>query len=205
MPRTVSNARYAATQDFQISDSAFDTQTAPVIAALSGGGFVAVWNDFTVRAQIYDRNGREVGAEFSVGQSGGSEPTVAALPTGGFVVRWTIATPYPDVFDIRGQIFDAAGGPVGAEFSVNTTTAGFQVQPHVTAVSGGGFVMVWNQRNDGTFDNIRGQLFAADGAKIRHRTDSALPVEFSTVHRDLPNSTLRPAGCIECCDSTRSV
>ena len=36
----------------------------------------------------------------------------------------------------------------------------------MTGLAGGGFAVTWLQRNDGTFDNIRGQLFAADGSKI---------------------------------------
>jgi Ca2+-binding RTX toxin-like protein len=171
MPRTVSNERFGSAPDFRISDTGAQMQSAPVLAALAGGGFISVWmnQNFgspSVRAQIFDDNGREVGAEFAIGASSAIEPSVAALPSGGFVVTWGEESPYPAVFDVKGRIFDAGGAPIGAEFTVNTTTNGFQVSSEVTALAGGGFVATWVQRNDGTFDNIRGQVFAADGSKI---------------------------------------
>jgi Ca2+-binding RTX toxin-like protein len=172
MPRAVSNLRYAVTPDFRISDSAAQTQIVPVIAALPGGGFVAVWSDTTfgtstIRAQRFDRNGREVGSEFVVGQGPESvEPAVASLSSGGFVVSWTVGGSPPNGFDIKGQVFDSSGGTVGALFTANTTLPGFQVDSRVSGLAGGGFVITWQQPNDGTFDNIHGQVFAADGTKV---------------------------------------
>jgi Ca2+-binding RTX toxin-like protein len=172
MPRAVSNLRFAATPDFRISDSAAQTQIAPVIAALPGGGFVAVWSDTffstsTIRAQIFDRNGREVGSEFVVGQGPESvQPAVASLSAGGFVVSWTVGGDPPNSFDIKGQVFDSSGGTVGAQFTANTTLPGFQVDSKVSGLAGGGFVVTWQQPNDGTFDNVHGQVFAADGTKV---------------------------------------
>lgn len=167
--RTVVNLRYAATPDFLLSDSSAQTQSSPTLAGLTDGGFVALWYNSafgvdSVKVQIFNRNGRDVGSEFTI--NGGFEASVASRASGGFIITWTTQTPGPDGFDIKGQIFNASGGAVGPEFGVNTTTAGFQVSSKVTELAGGGFVVTWLQPNDGTFDNIRGQVFAADGSKI---------------------------------------
>ena len=45
---------------------------------------------------------------------------------------------------IFGQRFDANGNAVGTiEFAVNTTTAGNQTSPVVTALNNGNFVVAW--------------------------------------------------------------
>jgi serralysin len=169
MPRTVSNDRFASVPDFRLSDNTAQSQNSPVLAALSGGGFVALWSDgfapAGVRGQLFDGNGREVGAEFVIAPGGG-EPSVTALPTGGFVVTWTVENPYPSVFDIKGQIFDATGAAVGSEFLVNTATDGFQIQSTVTPLAGGGFAVTWLKPDDPLYDAVHAQVFAADGAKI---------------------------------------
>ena len=99
MFRTVSNGRFAPVPDFQVSDTNLQTQTDIRFAALSGGGFVAVWYDFAagqVRGQRFNDNGREIGSEFVVNQiQSGSQPSVAALTSGGFVVTWGEEIPFP--------------------------------------------------------------------------------------------------------------
>ena len=125
MPRFVTNERFAATADFRLSDASAQTQSAPVFAALPGGGFIAVWADQTfdtssIRAQIFDRNGREVGAELVIDQGPESiQPGVAALPGGGFVVTWSEESPYPAVSDIKGQI-SMPEAPASARSSLST-------------------------------------------------------------------------------------
>ena len=42
---------------------------------------------------------------------------------------------------VAARIFDGAGNAVGAEFQVNTTTAGNQGQPSVIGLPGGGFLI----------------------------------------------------------------
>jgi Ca2+-binding RTX toxin-like protein len=171
MPRTVSNDRFASVPDFRLSDSSDQTQMAPALAALSGGGFISVWADETfstrsIRGQIFNGNGRDVGAEFVIDSPTAIEPSVTGLPSGGFVVTWVEENAFPSSFDIKGQAFDATGARIGSEFFVNTTTDGFQVNPTVAALAGGGFVVTWEQPENQTFDNVRAQVFAADGTKI---------------------------------------
>jgi hypothetical protein len=146
------------------------------VAALLSGGFIAVWtgqdgfNDLGIRAQIYDENGRPVGSEFAVNlatERVQAEPTVIALPSGGFIVTWSDESAgYPSVFDVQGQVFDAQGHRVGSQFTANTTTVGFQVNSAITLLPEGDFVVAWESHGDSTYDDIRAQVFSADGTKV---------------------------------------
>ncbi len=69
------------------------------------------------------------------------------------------------MYEIKAQMFDVTGQPVGQEFLVNTTTSGWQSLPSISSVSGGGFVVVWQDSSSGTAD-IRGQLYSSVGQPI---------------------------------------
>jgi len=155
---------YAVVDEFKLTTDSFNGQGHVQFAALPGGGFIAVWrdqdgyNEHSLRAHIFDGNGRPVGEDFLVGSNG---LAVAALTGGGFVFTWTEEGTYPASFDIHGQVFDANGAPVGPEFTANTTTDGIQSSSTVTALADGGFVVTWE-----TAGHISTQVFAADGTKI---------------------------------------
>ena len=151
-------------------------QNQPAIAGLAGGGFVAVWRSRSgddsfsgIRAQIFDVYGTKVGTEFLVNTRtlvDQLQPAVTSLATGGFVVTWADGSTEGgdvDLLGIKAQIFDASGAKVGAEFLVNTQTAGSQSQPVIAALSSGGFVASWS---DGSSSNIKAQLFDAAGAPV---------------------------------------
>ncbi|HYI40460.1 MAG TPA: calcium-binding protein, partial [Allosphingosinicella sp.] len=56
---------------------------------------------------------------------------------------------------------------VGAEFTANGTTAGYQWFQQIASLSGGGFVMAWIDDSwDGSLYGITAQRFDADGAKV---------------------------------------
>ncbi|MEB3342272.1 DUF4347 domain-containing protein [Okeania sp.] len=56
---------------------------------------------------------------------------------------------------------------VGAEFQVNTYTNSHQLKPVVTALSNGGFVIIWQSYNqDGSDYGIYGQRYDADSNKV---------------------------------------
>src|SRR5512143_3986766 len=70
-------------------------------------------------------------------------PQIAALKDGGYVVTWQSDNQDGSVWGIYAQRYDASGAKVGGETLVNTTTAGTQVNPHVAALSDGGYVISW--------------------------------------------------------------
>jgi Ca2+-binding RTX toxin-like protein len=74
------------------------------------------------------------------------DPKMCALKDGSFVAVWadnseTGADTQGSA--IRGQLFNADGSKKGAEFLINTTTAGYQINPDVTVLNDGRFVVAW--------------------------------------------------------------
>src|SRR5262245_31562907 len=71
--------------------------------------------------------------------------------------------------------------PTGNDVQVNTTTANVQVNPVVTAMADGGFVMTWMSLNDGGNWQTYGQRFDANGAAVgtEFRVNTFTPVGLS--------------------------
>ena len=141
---------------FQVNEITTLTQSSPSVAPDGAGGFVVVWQSigpdgdaFSVQARRYAPAGTPLAGEFQVNTyttSSQRDPEVAALAGGGFVVVWGSSGSSgtdSSLASIQGQVFDAAGAPVGIEFQVNTFTTGLQYGASVTA-DGPGFVVIWN-------------------------------------------------------------
>ncbi|MDX2222298.1 MAG: hypothetical protein SFV21_06090 [Rhodospirillaceae bacterium] len=91
----------------------------PALAVLADGGYVVGWSGGQSGAryfgQRFDAAGNRVGAEFDIGDDLGNEPgglKVVALDNGGFVFSW------PSRSADLGQVYDAAGRPVGGTFGL---------------------------------------------------------------------------------------
>ncbi|KAA5595081.1 cadherin-like domain-containing protein, partial [Blastochloris sulfoviridis] len=158
-------------------------QSASKAAGLATGGFVVTWVDggpvsdgegSSIKAQIFGSAGDKVGSEFLVNTGTANyqdTPVAAGLANGGFVIAWNddSGTLGDDGRGIKAQVFDAAGAKLGPEFRVNTETASSQVWPSVTALSGGGFVVAWDDSSGmgGDSDHsVKAQIFGATGAKV---------------------------------------
>ena len=171
--------------EFLVNTQTSGAQASPDITSLADGGFVITWRDgsgtlgdaspTSVKAQMFNASGGKVGAEFLVNtQTTGGQflPAVTGLANGGFVVSWqdqsgTLGDASGD--SIKAQLFNATGGKVGAEFLVNTQTAGFQSGPVITTLANGGFVISWEDGNplgDSDGYSIKAQIFTAAGAKV---------------------------------------
>jgi len=160
--------------EFVVNATTVLQQWNPQITALEGGGFVVTWQDssFTggdtsspgVRAQVFAADGTPVGGELQVNTttSGGQNTQqITALEGGGFVITWMDTSQTGgDTSNnaVRAQVFAADGTPIGEEFLVNTTTSGFQGNPEVTALPGGGFAITWTDASSGNTD-VRAQVF----------------------------------------------
>lgn len=169
--------------EFLVNTQTSSSQDSPTITDLPNGGFVVCWADrsgtlgdatgSSVKAQIFDASGARVGGEFLVNTSTQSDqvsPTVTALPNGNFIVAWqddsgTLGD--NSLNGIKAQIFTAHGVKVGSEFLVNTYTASNQIDPTITALSNGGFVVSWSDlSSDGNGYGVAAQVFTAAGTKI---------------------------------------
>jgi hypothetical protein len=90
--------------------------------------------------------------------------SVAGLPGGGHVVTWASANQDGSGLGIYIQRFDGNGAPLGVETRVNTTTAGDQGLPSVTALNGGGYVVTWQSiGQDTSGSGIYMQRYNASG------------------------------------------
>ncbi|HYI40518.1 MAG TPA: hypothetical protein VE053_09395 [Allosphingosinicella sp.] len=138
---------------------------------LSGGGFVVTWVEenpypatFDVKAQRFGSDGQKIGGEIAINSTTDefqTEPDIAGLPGGGFVAVWLQSgSTGTDVY--RGRIFDSSGAPVTGEFIVSTGQVGDSYSAEVVALSGGGFLVAWNE----TVGGIRAQLFTDAGVKV---------------------------------------
>ena len=171
--------------EFLVNTSTNNRQDTPVVTGLTNGGFVVSWDDSSgvgdtskdgIKAQIFDATGNKVGGEFLVNTQTASNQqaeTITALANGGFVIAWADASNQggdSDNFGIKMQIYDASGNKVGGETLVNTTTAGPQIAPSVTALSTGGFAVSWGDYSGtgpetGT-SGIKAQIFSDDGTRV---------------------------------------
>jgi Ca2+-binding RTX toxin-like protein len=172
--------------EFLVNTTTTGSQEAAAVAALAGGGFVAVWADssnltgdnssYGVVAQLFDANGAKVGGEFLVNTTTFNvqgPPRVAGLPSGHFVVTWTDQSASggdTSSAAVRGQLFDANGAKVGAEFLINTAVTNAQNDSVVTGLTGGGFVVTWTDNSgvggDSSSTGVKAQIFDANGAKV---------------------------------------
>ena len=175
--------------EFGVNTQTAGTEDQPTVTSLAGGGFVVAWNGpntdgLGVFAQVFDANSHPVGNQFEVNTTtAGDQSTVAlsGLQDGGFIAVWQSSPNDGNPFDgqdgwsggIYAQQFDADGNKVGTEFGVNTTTSFDQINPAVTTLTDGSYVVTWQslfQDNPSDFGSsfwgVIGQHFAADGTKI---------------------------------------
>ena len=173
--------------EFTVNTTSIDSQYIPEITALSGGGFAITFQDFSllntgnpdsadIRVQVFSANGTKVGAEFvapatTIGVQ--SEPVIAGLNLGRYVVVWTDSshTGGDTSSDaIRSQVFNADGTRFGIERLVNTTTLGQQIEPTVTALANGDYVVAWtslgSDPNGQPLRSVNAQLFQANGTPL---------------------------------------
>ena len=188
--------------DFRVNTYTTDTQQGSSIAALADGGYVITWtsqdqdgSNYGVYGQRYDTNGVATGGEFRVNTITGDEQAdthVTALNDGGFAVVWRDRPHDGSSYGVYCQVYTAAGGPNGGQTLVNSTTAGNQLDPAITALAGGGFVVVWDSANvDGNGFAIVAQVFDTEGDKV----GGELQVNsFTTGSQDTPSVAARADG-----------
>ncbi|WP_134494265.1 cadherin domain-containing protein [Microvirga pakistanensis] len=147
-------------------------QMRPAVTALRDGGWVVTWESHssgptghTIYQQRYNANGTASSvADLPVETTPGDYKilsSVTALSDGGWVVTWTT---YSTGGDIVQQRFDPSGTALGTPQRVNVTTGGLQEPASVTALNGGGWVVVWQSADqDGSGNGIYLQAYDRNG------------------------------------------
>ncbi len=148
------------------------------IIGMKDGGYLVVWSivgvdgdRMGVFGQRFDAQNSPIGTEFQINTYITNDqklPRVAVLADGSFVVVWEASYHGGFYAGIIGQRYDVTGTAVGGEFVVNTETSGGMYEPDITALDGGGFVVVWqaNILNVATGLGVKAQVFDANGNKV---------------------------------------
>lgn len=172
--------------EFVVNSTTTMNQTVPQIAALTNGGFAIVWEDDSgsdgvngfksLNARVFGPTGTPVANNFVVNTANAFDQSAAqitALTGGGFVITWcdqsNVQNPNGNS-DIRARVFPASGSPAGAEFIVNNANTSAQTVPQITALTNGGFVIVWedasNSDGGNGFLSLNARVFDATGTPL---------------------------------------
>jgi len=157
--------------EFQVNAAGAGDQRYPAAAMRPDGSFTVVWLDSDadgdgIRGRRFNAAGAPVGGDFAVNSTTAGDQTAADVAVDGsgvgIVVWQSDAT---GDLEIRGRRLDASGVPIGAELTINSTTADDQQAPAIAGAAGGGFAVVWQgYGQDGPADGTIGRLFAANGS-----------------------------------------
>lgn len=169
--------------EFLVNTTISNGQSESSIAALSDGRFAISWTDSSItggdtsfsaiRAQLFEPDGSKSGGEFLINTNTEyyqMDSAIAASSDGGFVISWSDLSAIGDDTSwaaIKAQRFSADGNKMGAEFLVNTTTAGSQAWSTVAPLEDGRIVIAYaDDYSDGfalpaklVVGYIRAQLF----------------------------------------------
>jgi large repetitive protein len=134
-----------AGSEFRVNTQTANNQQNSGVGALSDGGFVIAWRHrLAVHAQRFDAAGRRISGEFIVdtGNTVSSTDTVgvAGLGNGGFAIAWRA---HDGQRSIYGRRYNATGTAIGAKFAVTSDADDSTENVTVSALSSGGFVVVW--------------------------------------------------------------
>ncbi|MDH4651395.1 MULTISPECIES: S-layer family protein [unclassified Pseudomonas] len=165
--------------EMRVTRTLESAQYPPTVTTLADGGWLVSWTEFDltstniwdIYAQRYDAAGAAIGDAFRVNNttvSRQSNSSVTALADGGWVVSWESLDPsgIPST-DIYTQRYDANGLALGAEFRVNSTLTADQLNPSITAIADGGWVVSWTSNDPGSNSyDVYAQRYDAGGAAI---------------------------------------
>lgn len=151
-------------------------QAAPIVATGPGAQALVVWNSIaaagsppTLRARLFDAEGKPITGEFAVRTSKRSStrvPAAAFAPDGGFAIAYSVFDAANRPAGIRLQRFAADGKRVGEETLVSGSLKSSQIEP-VLAAANGGYVVSWvDAESDGDDYGVLARLFDWDGTAL---------------------------------------
>jgi hypothetical protein len=108
---------------------------------------------------------KAVGPQMKISSGVGGNAAIAGDAAGNFLVSWEAADNSSQ--GVYARLFDRTASPKGGEFLVNSTVAGLQRRPAVTAVKSGGWLVVWQGQGATIKDaHIFGQFLGGGGSFI---------------------------------------
>lgn len=174
--------RYAAngnalSGEVQVNVTANGDEQLPVVARDASGNYTVVWQSSAggdgdgigVYMRRFNATGTQVTAEtivntYTTGDQ--NEPTIAMASDGDFVVVWTSQGQDASGSAVVARRYASTGAALGAEFVVNTTTAGSQQRPAVAMNASDAFWIAWQTPNDGNTTGVFGKRYDNTGTPI---------------------------------------
>jgi hypothetical protein len=187
-------------------------QTRASVTALNDGGWVVTWSsegqggdtafELSIYQQRYNKNGGITADDgvtvyqqtrvntFNTSHQIASSAT--ALNDGGWVVTWKSVGQDGSDYGVYQQRYNKNGGTVAddgvtvyQETRVNTFTALDQIDPSVTALADGGWVVTWSSEDqDGSGHGIYQQRYNKDGGTVADNGTAYVETRVNT-HTDL--------------------
>jgi hypothetical protein len=165
----------AAGPEFMVNDTTASAQTHADVAALTGGGFVAIWQSHDqdgdgggIVARVFGPDGAPASSEIIVNEITADtqyDPAVAPLAGGGFVAAWSTNTDVGLGFNVAMRRFGPTGAALGAENAVNQFVDTIQGDVRVAVDGDDRILVVWSSLNqDGSGNGIIGRVHAGDAA-----------------------------------------
>ncbi|WP_419905425.1 VCBS domain-containing protein [Kiloniella sp.] len=161
--------------EFQINTETYAPQLSPSVSALSGGGWIVVWESMTnftdytfdILGQAYKADGSKQDGEFLINthiNQDQTEPSVSGLADGGWIVTWMSDSQDGSGYGVYAQAYNADGTPKGGEFQVSTETTGSQSLSTVIGLSNGGWIITWTDQGFGrSAEDVYARVYNAAG------------------------------------------
>ncbi|GIX50407.1 MAG: hypothetical protein KatS3mg132_601 [Limisphaera sp.] len=168
------------TGELIVSATTNSSKQNPAVARLADDSVLFVWSSWNqeaganpmqgVFARRLGPNGQPLGGEFQINLTtpyNQRTPSVAGLTDGRFVVVWVSEQQrFENSVDVYARLFRPDGTPLSGEILVNVDT-NVCANPQVAALPGGGFVVVWGQKDTVVRENswdIWARAFDANGS-----------------------------------------
>ncbi|MFH1811136.1 MAG: metallophosphoesterase [Pseudomonadota bacterium] len=187
---------------FTVNSAAAGQQIEPAVAMAPDGRFVVAWQDsptsnglYQIRMRGFEANGSERFTDRSVhADSAGTRlhPSLALDDSARLVVAWQDDSDGNGVYQIHARGFLADASERFALRTVNSVAAGQQRKPVVAADASGGFVVAWedDQDGDGQFQILARGFTSAGAARL---ADFSVAGD-SSGHRIAPAISMRSDG-----------
>ena len=144
-------------------------QVNPSVAALTSGGYVSVWTDYTrdhrVYGQLFDSDDKRIGDEFHISQTFNTTyttlPKVVGLQNGGFAVVFSGRVGNYDQSYL--QLFDDKGAPTSQAIEIGNSLYRHNQYPDIAEQNDGNLIVAWynSYRSE-----IYVQKFLEDGTPV---------------------------------------
>ncbi|MCZ4283053.1 VCBS domain-containing protein [Kiloniella laminariae] len=162
--------------EFRVNSHTSSYQLFSSVTDLADGGWLVSWNSYSqdgsdlgVYGQAYNPDGSKQGSEFRVNTTtanGQLYPSATGLDDGGWIITWSSQLQDGSLSGIYAQVYNADGSVRGSEFQINSHTLNDQLQPAVSGLEDGGWIITWESNlQDLSGNGVFSQAYNLDGTK----------------------------------------